>query len=348
MIPLRSIAPRCAWPPRAARLLAASRMRGRLTWLPLWLAWRRARTTKAAAARAGVNLPGHALSLTLSVGYRFERSLPWERVAAALPARGDAGSVPRFVQRSPRLTFAAFARSPTTWCLRQRPERALVAGVADSAARRILEPVTRARTIVAIAALHGVQRGAAPSGALLVPMPRTAGRYNWPPERREHARDRLPTSRGQSGNGRNDATSAARRVPPDRPIPLRYAGIAAAVANGLTERTPLVLSSRAAARSAPQRHQIPSERHQIPSDPTRFRVALNWRGPVAETGARISDGRMQSSRSDSAATATRRAPAASEMAAARVLEPAVAERLVQDVIRRVDRRLRIERERRGL
>jgi hypothetical protein len=31
-----------------------------------------------------------------------------------------------------------------------------------------------------------------------------------------------------------------------------------------------------------------------------------------------------------------------------MLEPAVAERLVEDVIRRVDRRIRIERERRGL
>jgi len=31
-----------------------------------------------------------------------------------------------------------------------------------------------------------------------------------------------------------------------------------------------------------------------------------------------------------------------------MLEPAVAERLVEDVIRRVDRRMRIERERRGL
>jgi hypothetical protein len=42
------------------------------------------------------------------------------------------------------------------------------------------------------------------------------------------------------------------------------------------------------------------------------------------------------------------APAAVDRAAPRMLEPAVAERLVEDVIRRVDRRMRIERERRGL
>ena len=42
------------------------------------------------------------------------------------------------------------------------------------------------------------------------------------------------------------------------------------------------------------------------------------------------------------------APTAVDRAAARMLEPAVAEHLVEDVIRRVDRRMRIERERRGL
>jgi hypothetical protein len=85
----------------------------------------------------------------------------------------------------------------------------------------------------------------------------------------------------------------------------------------------------------------------------RHRVVLAWRAPAAEIGegtpgGKVSGGRMAGAPPMVAAPGAGVASAAVDLAATRMIEPAVAERLVEDVIRRVDRRMRIERERRGL
>jgi hypothetical protein len=86
--------------------------------------------------------------------------------------------------------------------------------------------------------------------------------------------------------------------------------------------------------------------------PSRHHVVLAWRAPPAEigegTGGAVSGGWKSNAPPVAGAPGPDVAPAAADRAITRMLEPAVAERLVEDVIRRVDRRMRIERERRGL
>jgi hypothetical protein len=83
-------------------------------------------------------------------------------------------------------------------------------------------------------------------------------------------------------------------------------------------------------------------------------IALTWRATAGSPQSSISSGSHPSARvgaSDSASAPASRAAAAAVQTAVqpiRTLEPAIAERLVQDVIRRVDRRMRVARERRGL
>jgi hypothetical protein len=111
-------------------------------------------------------------------------------------------------------------------------------------------------------------------------------------------------------------------------------------------RVPLALAQRTAPRSE-------LDRPETTNVAARHRVALAWRVPSAEIGEGTLSGPMSGGWRSSAPPATGApgsgvAPVAIDRAATRMLEPAVAERLVEDVIRRVDRRMRIERERRGL
>jgi hypothetical protein len=111
-------------------------------------------------------------------------------------------------------------------------------------------------------------------------------------------------------------------------------------------RVPLALASLTAPRSGP-------DRPEVADVAARLRVVLASRPPAAEIGEGSPGGQVSSGRRSSASPVTA-APGAGVVSAAvdpavtRMLEPAVAERLVEDVIRRVDRRMRIERERRGL
>ena len=111
-------------------------------------------------------------------------------------------------------------------------------------------------------------------------------------------------------------------------------------------RVPLALARHTAPRSG-------SDRPELPIAAPRHGVVLAWRAPAAEIGEGTPSGPVSSGWRSSAPPATGApgpgvAPAAVDRAATRMLEPAVAERLVDDVIRRVDRRMRVERERRGL
>ena len=111
-------------------------------------------------------------------------------------------------------------------------------------------------------------------------------------------------------------------------------------------RMPLALASRTAPRPG-------SDRPEAADVVARRPVVLAGRAPAAEIGdgtpgGQVWGGRRASAPPVAAATGAGALPAAMDRAAPRMLEPAVAERLVEDVIRRVDRRMRIERERRGL
>ena len=111
-------------------------------------------------------------------------------------------------------------------------------------------------------------------------------------------------------------------------------------------RVPLAPASRTALRPG-------SDRLRAADVVARHSVVLAWRAPAAEIGEGTPGGQMWGGRRASAPPVTAApgagvVPAAGDRAAPRMLEPAVAERLVEDVIRRVDRRMRIERERRGL
>lgn len=327
MKPRSSMTARRAWPPRAARWLATNLARGRrLPWLPLWLAWRRARTMHAEAGvrHAAPNPANGATSLTLSLSYRFDWS-PLARAAAAVPNSGGAGPVSFVVQPDARSAFAAGSR------------RALMSKVTRLSAhfRGPDRAVARASNAAPpfTATVSRVQR----NDASFV-MPRVAARDELPshgrlPRRRELLQDLSPVPRGRSGDTRGSAASIGATTSPYQPIRLHPAGPAAARTNDLM-------------RSAPTRREVPSN---APSP--RPRVALDWRVPATETAVGSSAARSRPGASAidvSAAPAPHQAAVAATQAPVKALEPAVAERLVQDVIRRVDRRLRIERERRGL
>jgi hypothetical protein len=111
-------------------------------------------------------------------------------------------------------------------------------------------------------------------------------------------------------------------------------------------RVPLALASRTALRPG-------SDRPEAADVVARRPVVLAWRAPAAEIGdgtpgGQVWGGRRAGAPPAAAAPGAGALPAAMDRTAPRMLEPAVAERLVEDVIRRVDRRMRIERERRGL
>ena len=111
-------------------------------------------------------------------------------------------------------------------------------------------------------------------------------------------------------------------------------------------RVPPALSKRSAPRPG-------SDRTEAADVVGRHPVVLTWRAPAAEIGEGTPGGQLWGGRRASmqplvAGPGPGALPAAVDRAAPRMLEPAVAERLVEDVIRRVDRRMRIERERRGL
>jgi hypothetical protein len=333
---------RRAWPPRAARRLAANLVSGRrLPWLPLWFAWRRARMmhAKAGVPGAAANPPGGAPSFTISLSYRFDWPRP-ARAAQAVPARGGAGPVAYVIQPGARPAFATRHRCApmpmVTRLLTQflEPDRAV--GAASNTVLPCTGLDSRFRRSVASFA---VERVAARSDV------RSRG-HRWLPRMREPLHGRSPASPGQSGNPKPAAAGIAAAASPYQPIQLRPARPAAARANDLAGGVPPLVSSRAVVRPAPSRREVP------PNSPSpRLCVALDWRLPAAETAVGSSAGRSRPGASAieaSAASAPRHAPAATTPAAVRALEPAVTERLVQDVIRRVDRRLRIERERRGL
>lgn len=340
MNPRSRIRHRRTWPPRAARWLAANLGGGRrLPWLPLWFAWRRARMihAKAEAPRAATNPQAGASSFTLSLSCRFDWSRP-ARSAQAVSAGGGAGPV-RYVQPGARPAFATgHRRAPMPMVTRflahfRVPNRAV--GTASTADRQFTAPVPRVRQSVASSAVQSVAaRSDLPSRG-----------HHRIPRRRELLHDRSPASRRQSDNAKVAAAGIAASTSPYQPIQLHPSGPPAARANVLAGQVPLVFS-RSDVRPAPNRREVP------PNSPSpRLRVALDWRQPATETAVRSSAARSRPGASAidaSAASAPRQAPAAATLAAARALEPAVAERLVQDVIRRVDRRLRIERERRGL
>lgn len=124
---------------------------------------------------------------------------------------------------------------------------------------------------------------------------------------------------------------------------------------------PSVLRSLTWARGAP-RERTPDAQAVVRSDRVRTAKApieLVWRAQHG-TGAGASDGMMvvggptalaapaTMSRSPTPATAAARVIAESEKARPVPLDPALVDRLTEDVIRRVERRVRIERERRGI
>ena len=111
-------------------------------------------------------------------------------------------------------------------------------------------------------------------------------------------------------------------------------------------RVPLALALRTAPRPG-------SDRPQAADVVARRSVVLAWRAPAAESGDGTPGGQVWGGGRAGAPPVVEAPdagvlPAAMDRAAPRMFEPAVAERLVEDVIRRVDRRMRIERERRGL
>jgi hypothetical protein len=135
-------------------------------------------------------------------------------------------------------------------------------------------------------------------------------------------------------------------APPVRAFSSRHAREDATAAPRGIRRVPLVLASRTAPRPG-------SDRPEAADVVARHPVVLAWRAPAAEIGEgtpgqQVWGGRMAGAPPVAAAPGAGVASAAVDRAATRMLEPAVAERLVEDVIRRVDRRMRIERERRGL
>jgi hypothetical protein len=130
---------------------------------------------------------------------------------------------------------------------------------------------------------------------------------------------------------------------PVRVLSSRHVREDATVARRGIRRAQLALAQR----TAPRSESDPSE---LTGAAPRHRIVLAWRVPMAEgtLSGPVSGSWRSSAPPATGAPGPGVAPAAVDRAATRMLEPAVAERLVEDVIRRVDRRMRIERERRGL
>lgn len=144
---------------------------------------------------------------------------------------------------------------------------------------------------------------------------------------------------------------------PARNEPARAAGPLRAMVQAQRMATPRLLPVRPVVHPLRRKGGLPG--------PRRDTIALDWRQPVAgqasaaspfASPAAFADGaaRAPAGSAPAAPIASAAVPAtaaavvrASAQLAAAALDPALAERLAQDVIRRVERSLRIERERRG-
>jgi hypothetical protein len=343
MSPRRTLPARSAWPPRAAqRLVPASG--GRLLRQPLWLIWRRGPIARAPVLPAARYLPARAVSFALTLSYRIDWPVRREFVLQPIPVRGKKRLIAPPVRWSAETRFAAPAAGGAT--SRPKPWSAARRLGAERAGR-----VDRHGAMTRFRAIWPVPVRSVPLIATRIGVPVALMPPVGPP-RAARASARHPAgiwhvaTRRQQGSGRYAPAIDLEGAPPVRALSSRHAREDATVAPRGIGRVPLVLASRTAPRPG-------SDRPEAADVVARHPVELAWRAPAVETGEGTPGGQGWSGRRVSAPRVTAApgagvAPAAVDRAAPRMLEPAVAERLVEDVIRRVDRRMRIERERRGL
>jgi hypothetical protein len=336
MSPRHTLTARAVWPMRGGRIFAPAGGRKRLPWLPLSMAWRRMRMARAASPAAASTVPGGVVRLALSIAYRLDWSLHYELAPPRAPARSPA-----------RVPVFARSASKTPSATRVDPAESTV--VRSSLTRRI--------QVVRLAEAHRSSRLASQIDVPVALMHRKAARPieqpsgQKPAPSRQHA-SRLPASRARPHTSAARWTTPAARASRSPRIEagaLRGEGAARGAAPALlvrVHRSPLMLATPRAAQS---NRDIREQSYAA----ARHRVELGWREKPTQAGERMEHERtLAGQRTGESpvvpAPTAHSALAASERPFARMLEPAIAERLVEDVIRRVDRRMRIERERRGL
>jgi hypothetical protein len=344
MSPRRALTLRSPWPPRAARRLVPAGGT-RLLRQPLWLTWRRGVKMRAAPVLpAARNLPARALSFALTVSYRIAWSFPRELAARSVPVRAETRLMPQPMRWSSETRFAA---APAGGASPTPVRRSAGPGFgAEEAGRTGHHAAVALFHTARSAPFRNVSRMTSRIDVPVPPMPRVGRpRSGWPrasdPVEIWHA-----ATRRQQGWGRYAPAIDMETATPVRAVSSRHAGEDATVAPRSIGRVAPALSQRTAPRPG-------SDRAEAADVAARHPVVLAWRASAAEIGEGTPGGQLWGGRRASmpplaAGPGAGALPAAVDRAAPRMLEPAVAERLVEDVIRRVDRRMRIERERRGL
>jgi hypothetical protein len=322
---------RSPWPPRAARLLRRRAGQRRLPWLPLSLAWRRARRPQVPELPTTAFSKDRLAQFAISIAYRWNFALTASAGAAPATPRTQASldrtAAPQiFRSRTPPCQIRPFSpvlASPGTVGQAVIGVRSSLPMPLDAAAPR----VTRHRW------------AAAPQQPILhrsaVPLRRSV----------QHQRASVAGRVFAPGRHASPAPTPF-RIPMQRHLVTHHGCTVAPPHEPRTTRTPLALVHRLAA--SPQR----DNRDSIVAT-SRRPVVLAWRDVQSGLPARAAPANVPAAHHSASAPAVahvvKPVPAANmQRASFQTLEPAIAERLVEDVIRRVDRRTRIARERQGL
>lgn len=336
----RALTIRAVWPARAARLLGSGGRRRRSGWPPLSMAWRRIRTAKPAAPpqttkRSRADLVRFALSIVYSPKWSLPGKLAGRRADANNP-----GSKPRFWPAATRRISEAHSRA--------RVDRA----ASEAVWRLPTQPIRKVR----LGETRGVLRPALQTNAPLVSIDKETvlradqSRPDKPAHNPQWALRlwaRTPNSHTSASAPATPAVQSSRsgQIQADRRRAQEKASGSDTKMLVHKHHTRLVLSMRKAPQSEPpaREHFYATERH---------RIGLAWRKKPAQADEGMRAERrpvgLGNGASPGVQPPTARHLSASNRPFATILEPALAERLVEDVIRRVDRRMRIERERRGL
>jgi hypothetical protein len=340
MTPRRALTIRAVWPARAARLLGSAGRRRRSGWPPLSMAWGRIRAAKPAAlSQTTKRSPAGIVRLALSIAYSLKWSLPG-KLAGPRAAANNPSSKPRFWPAATRRISEAHsgarvdrAASGAVWRLPTQPIQKVRLGET----RSILRPALQTNAPLASIDKETVLRADQSRPNKPAHTPQWALRL-WARTPNAHTSASAPATPAVQ-------SSRSRQIQTDRLRAQEKASGSGTTMLVHEHHTRLVLSMRKVPQSEPaaREHFYATERH---------RIGLAWREKPAQADEGVRAARRPAGQGNGASPSvqppTARPLLASNRSFAAMLEPAVAERLVEDVIRRVDRRMRIERERRGL
>lgn len=319
------------------------------------------------------------VSLKKAAGRLPAASMVWRRKKAAqrpVPAStvlSHATTVTQVVNHSHlsdapreaiRLAWLRQKRLTTPGAMIARVERTVqrVISVRAEAAGIALGSTVRAAPVAASPAIRSGQTQAAPRAPAILPPaePRlTLSFRNWAaspvvrPLTSSHSSAPAPASSAASGSLSSPSTQNIRtRVDTHRHVTLhRTAATRLTVTSGAHVRgaSASTLQSTPVGTTARSAHPVPAGKAGPAFDQAAVReVDLDWRKPAEAVPAASAEPTPDTMRARSPQHAVARPPSGEPLRSVAQLDPSLVSRLTDDVIQRIERRARIERERRGL